>query len=74
MNFYDVMQKFNGRWEDGRALIQESGYTWCIATGNENQFVLTSDGKRYASTDAPAPVDKPKRGRRPASPVLSTDM
>ena len=63
MTFDDVMRKFSGKWEDGKATIMDQGgYFWIIATGSESQYTLTRDGKRYVTTEADAkPVARRSR-------------
>lgn len=77
MNFTDVMKKFAGKWEDGRALItDQGGYIWAIATGTPENFTLTHDGRRYVTASAePAGADNlaARRGRKPASVVESVN-
>lgn len=72
MTFDDVMKQYNGKWEDGVAVIQgEGGYYWRIATGKPENFELTADGRRFVK-DAKSD-DKPRRGRKAPAGVLSVD-
>jgi hypothetical protein len=69
MNFDEVMRTFDGKWEDGFALIRgRDGYIWKIAEGTPDRFALTFDGKRYVTEDASAEAEseKPRRGRKPS--------
>lgn len=54
MTFDDVMKKYNGKWENDRAIIQaEGGYYWIIATGSPENFMITSDGRRFVTAETP---------------------
>jgi len=76
MTFDEVMKKFSGQWEDGKAVIKDQGgYYWTIATGNPDNFSLTRDGQRYVTVAQPEVTadEKPRRGRRLSAMVLSAD-
>lgn len=67
MTFDDVMKRYSGKWEDGKAVIQaEGGYYWVIATGSPERYSLTNDGKRYVSSEAAVE----KQVRRPRKSVF----
>lgn len=54
MTLKEVMKKYNGTWEAGRATIMDQGgYYWVIATGSEKEYVLTRDGLRYVTESEP---------------------
>jgi hypothetical protein len=67
MTFEDVMKRYSGTWEDGKAVIQaEGGYYWAIATGSPERYTLTSDGKRYVGSEAAPNVERqPRQPRQP---------
>jgi hypothetical protein len=71
MTFEDVMKRYSGKWEDGKAVIQaEGGYYWAIATGSPERYTLTSDGKRYVGSEAAAE----KQVRRPRKSVFEAQL
>lgn len=75
MTFDEVMKKFHGTWENGRAIIKDQGgYFWAIATGTPDKYEITRDGQRYVS--APPAVEEPKvrRVRRASVDVESDYM
>ena len=66
MTFDAAMKRYNGVWENGRAVIQaEGGYYWVIAHGTPERYELTVDGRRYVTPVEPdtAP-DEPVRRTR----------
>lgn len=75
MTFDDVMKKYAGKWEDGKAVIQaEGGYFWVIARGNPETYTLTNDGLRYVKSAVERAATEPKRrGRKAVSDVVSVD-
>ena len=73
MNFDDVMVKFRGKWDDGRALIiDQGGYIWCIAEGDKDSYALTRDGQRFVTDDSEAKATV-KRARKAKNVLESVD-
>jgi len=69
MTFDAVMKRYNGVWENGRAVIQaEGGYYWVVAEGTPEKYELTLDGRRYVGQ--PEVVETPTP--EPAEPVRRT--
>lgn len=52
MTLDELMQKFDGKWDNGAAVIRDQGgYFWRVAEGAADKFTLTREGLRFGLQD-----------------------